>query len=257
MKGLEEIQMNDNSDLIQKLIDGFSLYTYMVPDDSIPTNRPLHSEGFYLPHIVITGNVFWAMSRTVHFISDQDSYGIAHFGYSNHPDGLFFSYHPSGSITFMSLKRYKSHTFIAKNNWNLIWDSKWNVKPNDHKIDQMLCRGSRFKIAMLDDENIWNIHPVDLPMYHINEGTFNIKTEYYDYPFIIRSTRDIDELVDANRTFFSTKPESNKDGLLRGNSPPFKAFYNLFDNGEYYNFYDIPRDSKQKYKILKVFCEKE
>ena len=110
---------------------------------------------------------------------------------------------------------------------------------------------------MLDDENIWNIHPVDLPMYHINEGTFNIKTEYFDYAFIIRSTRDIDELVDANRTFFSTKPESNKDGLLRGNSPPFKAFYNLFDNGEYYNFYDIPRDSKQKYKRLKVFCEKE
>ena len=157
----------------------------------------------------------------------------------------------------MSTKRYKRHEFIAKNNWNLIWDSEWKEKPDNHKIDQILCHGSRFKIAMLDDENIWNIHPVDLPMYHTNEGTFNIKTEYFDYAGTIRSTKDIKELVEANKMFFSTKPESNRDGTLSGKCAPFHAFYNLFDNGEYYNFYDIPRDSKQKYKILKVFCEKE
>ncbi|MFZ5994619.1 MAG: hypothetical protein ACOYU4_06510 [Thermodesulfobacteriota bacterium] len=250
--------MNSNDDLIQKLIDGYSLYTYMVPDDSIPTNRPLHCEGFYLPHIVITDNVLWAMGRTVHFAHTKDKRGLWHFCYTNHPNGLFFSYYPElHGITFMSTKRYKRHEFIVKDNWKLIWDSLWPEKPQDYRIDRLIEQGARFKIAMLDDENIWNIHPVDLPMYHINEGSFNLKTEYFAYVFMIRNVKEIDELTEAKKTFFSTKPESNEDGTLSGKCAPFHAFYNVFDNGEYYNFYDIPRGSRQRYKRLKIFCEKE
>jgi hypothetical protein len=252
------MQMNNNDDLIQKLIDGYSLYTYMVPDDSIPTNKPLHCEGFYLPHVLIKDDTFWGMARTVHVSHSKETFGFGHFAYTNHRSGLFLSYNPSTSnITFMSTKRYKRHEFIVKDNWKLIWDSAWNEKPQDYRIDRVIERGSCFKIAMLDDENIWNVHPVDLPMYHINEGSFNIKTEYFEYAFAIRSTKDIDELVEANKTFFSTKPESNSDGVLHGTCAPFHAFYNVFDNGEYYNFYDIPRGSRQRYKRLKIFCEKE
>ena len=48
-----------NSDaVIQKLIDGQSLYTHMIPDDSIPTNRPLHAEGFYLSHIIMVNHLY-------------------------------------------------------------------------------------------------------------------------------------------------------------------------------------------------------
>jgi len=252
------VNMTNNNDVIRKLIDGSALYTYMVPDDSIPTNRPLHCEGFYLPHIVITDNVFWAMGRTVHLAHTKDKRGLWHFCYTNHPHGLFFSYHPEVSgITFMSTKRYKKHKFIVKNNWELIWDSAWNEKPQDYRIDRLIKQGVCFKIAMLDDENIWNIHPVDLPMYHISEGTFNIKTEYFEYAFALRNAKGINKLIGENKTFFSTKPESNKEGTLIGTCAPFHAFYNLFDNGEYYNYYDIPRGSKQRYKRLKIFCEKE
>jgi hypothetical protein len=157
----------------------------------------------------------------------------------------------------MSLKRYKGHKFIVKDNWKLIWDSEWNEKPKNDRLGQWIEQGSRFRIAMLDSENIWNIHPVDLPMLHINEGTFNIKTEHFEYASAVRNTMDIDKLVEANKTFFSTKPESNKDGTLSVKCSPFQGFYNLFDNGEYYNFYDIPRGSTQRYKRLKIFCEKD
>lgn len=251
----------DNEQIIQKLINGQSLYSYMIPDGSLPTNRPLHSESFYLPNVVITNNVFWSMSRSVHLGHDKDGFGISHFCYTNHPDGLFFSYSPGfnmdGIITFMSIKRYKSHKFIVRDNWKLIWDSEWDEKHQNNRLDHWIERGLRFKIAMLDDENIWNIHPVDLPMFHINEGTFNIKTEYFDYASVIRDAKAIDNLTESYEMFFDKKPQSNKDGALSGNCSPFRAFYNLFDNGEYYNFYDIPRGSIKKYKKLKIFCEKE
>lgn len=249
--------MNNNDNLIQKMIDGYSLYTYMVPDDSIPTNRPLHCEGFYLPHVLIRDDTFWCMTRTVHVSYSKEMVGFVHFAYTNHRKGFFFSYNPSvSSIFFMSIKRYKRHEFIVKDNWKLIWDSVWPENPQGDRIDRLIEQGARFKIALLDDENIWNIHPVDLPMYHINEGSFNLKTENFEYAFIIRNAQEIDELTEANKTFFSTKPESNKDGTLKGKCLPFHAFYNVFDNGEYYNLYDIPRGSRQRYKRLRIFCEK-
>lgn len=125
----------------------------MVPDDSIPTNRPLHCEGFYLPHIVITDRVFWGMSRTVHYFRSQDRTGLWHFCYTNHHNGLFFSYYPKvRGITLMSLKRYKRHVFIVKDNWNMIWDSDSNEKLRNHRIDRLIERGVRFKIAMLDGD---------------------------------------------------------------------------------------------------------
>ncbi len=250
--------MNANDDLVQKLIDGCSLYTYMVPDDSIPTNRPLHCEGFFLAHVLITGGTFWGMTRSVHISDNNQRIGFGNFTYTNHRNGLFFSYNASMPlITFMSITRYKSHEFIVKDNWLLAWDSSWNEKPQGRTLDRLIERGGRFKIAMLDSEDIWNIHPVDLPMYHINEGTFNVKTEYFEYPFMIRNAREIDELTEKNKMFFRTKPKSNQDGTLNGTCAPFHAFYNLFDNGEYYNFYDIPRGSRQRYKRLKIFCEKD
>lgn len=250
----------DNEEIIQKLINGQSLYSYMIPDDSLPTNRPLHSESFYLPNVVITNNVFWGMSRSVHLSYDKDSFGISHFCYTNHPDGLFFSYSPglnmNGIITFMSIQRYKSHKFIVRDNWKLIWDSEWAEKHQNNRLDDWIELGLRFKIAMLDDENIWNIHPVDLPMHHINRGTFNIKTECFDYVSMIRDSEVFNNFIEHHKTFLDKKPDSNEEGAMSGNCQLFRAYYNLFDSGEYYNFYDIPRGTKQKYKRLKVFCEK-
>lgn len=248
-----------NEDIVQRLIDGHSLYSYMVPDDCLPTNRPLHSEGFHLPHIIITGDVFWGMSRAAHLIHDPGSIetGIGYFCYTNHPGGLFLSYNPGlNNVTFMSIKRYKAHTFIVKDNWELIWDSGWNEKDQNGSLDHWIKQGLRFKIAMLDGEGVWNIHPVDLPMFHINEGTFNIKTELFDYASILREPETIGSLTEDRRDFFNQKPDSNEGSALSGTCPAFRAYYNLFDNGEYYNFYDIPRGTTQRYKRLKVFCEK-
>ena len=126
-------------EVVQKLINGYSLYTYMVPDDSLPRNRPLHAEGFYLPHILITGDVFWGMSRSVHLLHWKNWFGILSFCYSNHPGGLFFSYNTElRDIVFMSLKRYKRHKFVLKDKWELIWDFESKEKYPVSRIDYLI-----------------------------------------------------------------------------------------------------------------------
>jgi hypothetical protein len=54
------------TDIINKVLDGCTLRTFMIPDPSIPSNSPEHLEGVELTHIVITGDLMWAKSDATH-----------------------------------------------------------------------------------------------------------------------------------------------------------------------------------------------
>jgi hypothetical protein len=250
--------MNEN-EMITKLIDGDSLYTYMVPDDRMPSNRPLHSEGFYLPHVLIKGDIFWGMSRPAHLGHVcGEGLGVSMFCYTNGFGGIFASYNPGMKrMHLMQPNRYKTHRFILKEEWNTIWDSELEEAYPNKAIHAAIKRGVSFKVAMLDVENIWNIHAVDLPVYYINTETFEIKTECIDYPAIAREIETINRLAEEYQAYFNSKPTCNEDGVLTISCNAFKSFYNLSCDGDYENVYDIPRGSRQRYKRLKVFCEKE
>ncbi|MFC1821086.1 hypothetical protein ACFL9T_00125 [Thermodesulfobacteriota bacterium] len=85
-----------------------------------------------------------------------------------------------------------------------------------------------------------------------------MKTELCQYPMILRMPEALRRFVECNKEFFGRKPKNNDDGtLLLNNAHPFVSYYNLSDDGSYYNFYDIPRGTTQEYKRLKIFCEKE
>ena len=256
--------MNDDQ-IIEKLINGYSLYTYMIPDDTIPTNRPLHAEGFYLPHGLLIGNMFWGMSRSVH-VADTVSQGTPslmwNFCYTNGFGGIFCSYSlRSKSVTFMQLSRYKSHEFIIKNNWELIWDSKFKETYPCSRLHDVIRSGVQLKVAMCDAEGIWNLHPVDLPLYSIDKERFRLKTEYFEYPTLFRTPQAVEYLIQRYNGYFNRKTKSNAEGggqlAMDCNSNYFACFYNLCSSGSYYNLYDIPRGTTQKYQRLKVFCEKE
>ncbi len=250
----------DDQEVIQKLIDGGSLYTYMVPDDSIPTNRPLHAEGFYLSNIVITKDVFWGMSRPGHLdhernrVISQSSF----FCYTNRFNGIFFNYNPREEVmSLMPLNHYKSHEFIVKDNWELIWDSSRKESYPINDFRNLVQSGSRFKIALLDHEVIWNIHPVDLPMCHLNEEILVMKTELFPYPEIIRRPKIMHGVVKEYESFFKSKPSSKEEEAIRVRCNSFRAFYSVVSDGTYYNYYDIPKGSKHEYMRLKIFCRKQ
>src|SRR3990167_3019389 len=105
----DEDQMSNN-DIIDKLLDGASLRTFMIPDSSIPSNYPEHIESYDLPHVIINGGYFWGKSETAHLTPQLR---VAAFCYTN-IDNIFCSYNPMiHKVYFMSKARYKMHR------WNL------------------------------------------------------------------------------------------------------------------------------------------
>ena len=164
-----EMKTLTDKEIIKKLLNGASLRTFMIPDESIPSNYPEHIETYDLPHIIINGEYFWGKSETTHLIHTLGSRdaGVTSFCYTN-IGNIFCSYNPKTSgVMFMNKRRYRAHRWYLNDNFRMIWDSE--MDNSTEVIRQEIESCSKFKIAMLDSEDIWNIHPVDLPMYY----TFN------------------------------------------------------------------------------------
>src|SRR5579884_1181376 len=101
-----------------------------------------------------------------------------------------------------------------------------------------------------------NIHPVDLPMYYSKEGVFELKTAADRYPTFFRYPSQTGELLQRYPDFFDHRPEDNEAGFIRlSECPQFFSFYSVRSDGRYYNFFDIPRKTTQRYKRLKVFAD--
>lgn len=258
------------SPVIERLINGASLRTLMVPDDSIPGNHPEHVETYDLPHIIIKGDQFWGNSGTSHLFHSEKggpSEKIS-FSYPN-MGNCFCSFTPSKNLVMMmSQSRYKKHEWRLRDNYRLVWDSAFDRSTKSILSEIESC--SKFKIAMLDSENIWNIHPVDLPMYYHSEEQFELKTVMDEYPLFIRDIEMVKEGIrlaypDHYKSYFAfvdsvEGPTISNEEIRRLNlgfeTPKFPCFYSLRGDGSYYNFFDIQRDTTQNYLRLKVFVDR-
>lgn len=245
-----------DKEIIEKLIDGASLRTYMVPDDAIPSNSPEHIETYNLPHVVIQGDCFFGKTETAHVAYEpgQPPHPAMSFCYTN-IGHLFCSYTPnSGAGMYMSKMRYKAHRWVLKEDCRLVWDS--DTARSTEPIKTAIESCARFKMALLDVEGIWNIHPVDLPMLYPLSMTFELKTVMDVYPQNFRNMEQIAALHQQRRDFFQTRPASSKEGGLYFETGGFPTFYAIQSDGSYRSYYDIARDSTQKYLRLRVFADK-
>lgn len=242
--------------IVQRLLDGASLRTFMIPDDAMASNRPEHIETYDLPHVFINGDSFWGKSETTHLghALGSGKTGEVAFAYTN-IGPLFCSYNPfTRGARLMSKKRYKKHEWVLRDHFRLVWDSEKGGATGE--IKREIEAASKFKIALLDSEEIWNIHPVDLPMYYSKEGVFEFKTVDDQYPTFFRYPSQTGELLRRYHDFFNHRPEDDESGFIRlGDCPQFYSFYSIRSDGSYYNFFDIPRNTVQRYKRLKVFAD--
>jgi hypothetical protein len=104
------------TEIIDKVLDGCTLRTFMIPDPAIPSNSPEHLEGVELTHIIITGDLMWAKTDATHLYHTLGSllHDLHAWCYSS-PIDLFGSYTPKASKLFLMFKsRYKKHVFITK-----------------------------------------------------------------------------------------------------------------------------------------------
>jgi hypothetical protein len=254
-----------DKEIIRKLLDGGSLRTLMIPDPSLPSNRPEHIESYDLPHVVVLGDTFWGKSESVHLLHTPDDASqtipssdprrnLLAFCYTN-VGKIFCSYAPELlRVSIFPKERYKKHVWQVRENYRLIWDSENDSKTNIVKDE--INATSKFKIAMLDAEDIWNIHPIDLPMYESETGTFHLKTSADLYPWMFRNPEHLEAVVADYQTVIGKTGDDGGAPIGQVEDQGFSTFYSLCSDGTYYNFYDISRSTRNRYKRLKVFSDR-
>jgi hypothetical protein len=147
----------------------------------------------------------------------------------------------------------------------LIWDFDENQSTDIVRKEIEL--GSKFKIAMLDAEDIWNVHTVDLPMYELETGLFKLNTVLDFYPLLFRHQNSVEHLAGIfkdiaegspewiGRTVEGRRIEDEREVTAQIEAKSFPTFYSLYSDGTYYNYFDVRRSTTQKYKKLKVFTD--
>ena len=242
----------ENEEIIGKILDGYSLRTFMVPDPIMPQNAPQHAETLDLPHVVINGQDFWAKSETRHlYIADDTPFSNVSFCYTS-TDDLFCSYGSDieAGLFVMPKSRYKIHEWRLRQIYRPLWDSD-EATPASVVGDE-IGRGSKFTITMLDSEDIWNVHPVDLPMYYAGTGAFELKTANDQYPQVFRNPDTFRKRIMEDEGVRNLWSEGK---AAASKAPGFSTFYRLSSDGTYVNYFDIRRSSQHEYKRLKVFSD--
>jgi len=237
------------------LLSGYSLRTFMMPDSAIPSNNPEHVECYRLPHVLIFDDQFWGKTETAHISCGEQhlSETPCAFCYTSFGQ-LFFSYNPSinGGV-LMSKRRYKQHDWVLKADYRLVWDSDGDA--DGCVIRDEISKAAALKVALLDSEGVWHIHPVDLPMFFPDSGQFVLKSVSDAYPgdFKVRST--IEALYEQLYDYFEKKPDSNADGCMNFQCQAYSTFYNIHSDGTYSHYDDIRSGVKRTYQRLKIFSD--
>ena len=237
-----------DEELVQGILEGCSLRTFMVPDPAMPNNYPSHIESYDLPHVIINGAHFWGKTEYghLHHVPGDEPLGLNAFCYTNAAEIFCAIRSDNGLVALMRKDRYKTHEWKLVRNHKLVWDSGGDqpVEAVAEEIEAV----AKFRIALLDSEGIWNVHPVDLPMYEKDSGRFQLKTVRDSYPMLFRSGALPEHVI-------AKIQEIGRDTAIILDSRLFECFYSVFSDGTYYNFYDIQRNTSKSYERLMVYTD--
>ena len=241
----------NNHKLKEAIISGNTLGSLMMPDDSIPTNSPLHLESFTFPHVIITDNYFISLSNEI-FIE-----GLRHnFYYSNFKNifGTINLDHDEfiSPFSIMSKNRYKSFEWVLTES-TLLFDSESKINDYDF-IRKIIKQKHQLYALFLDQENIWNFHKIILPQIEVKDDHFLMQTLPCVYPESFRYEKEFGQYI--SNYYTNSLASEDHNTKLSGLSKAIKyvAFYHIENDGNYKNYYDVLRkNTKQKYKHLKIF----
>jgi hypothetical protein len=245
--------------IIEELLNGASLACIMTPDETIPGNEPLHDESLDLQHVIIKGKYFWGMTHHGYFAVNAPS---GNFFYFSNFKKLFGTFAPDAAMRDLSSncnisthKRYKKFKFITRHRFKQIWDSegeqdfgavRWAVK-----------EAVPLRVAFLDGEDVWNLHPVMLAQVEKEADHFVLQTHLAIYPVFFRNQEELVNSWDNIKPYVDD-PDVYKKGVMAIKSRFWIGAYHISDNGTHKSSYDLMRgNTTNKHKRLMVFTEIE
>ena len=165
--------MNADREIIEKLLNGWTLKTLMEPDPEIITNGPAHLENLTLKIVFVKDGHFWGHTLHQHlnimgdYFVPEECVAIVSFLYSNIGNKKYFSIIAeriaeriyTQSIGYCS--RYKSHKWVLLDDYEEIFDlSDPNAKT---QVRDAILNGDDFKCALLDEKDYWHICTIHRP----------------------------------------------------------------------------------------------
>ncbi len=171
--------MNTNEtdkDIIEKLLNGWTLKTLMEPDSSIETNGLAHLENLTLRNIIVKDNIFWGYTSHHHLsISSTDyflqggAFRIISFLYSNFGGKRFLSTVSEEMNTheyfqgMLSLSRYKFHHWILVNDHEEIFSSM--AQSSKALAQDAIRNNEELKCAFRKSTGHWYICNIHIPYF--------------------------------------------------------------------------------------------
>lgn len=246
--------MRSSLDIINTILDGYTISSVMVPDPTLPSNQPAHDETYRFQHVFMDGERFWVQTNCAHRGVRNNSYhkATSSFFYSEGYKEQMMTYAAETNTLILGSipARYAEFSWRLRSDYEQVWHSS---QPEEvGKIRTAIKRGERFKVALLDEDGFWSVHPVDLINIEQDSPLFSVRTEVTNVPGFLPVKSSLLEAMESvcNARAF---PEQ----MLQIEATPVPIYYFCLSDGTYYNYFDEVRSLFRNYGEMRLFATHE
>jgi hypothetical protein len=177
----------EDKEMIERLLDGWTLKTLMEPDSAITSNGGFHLENLALKAVIVKGEIFWGYTLHHHLgISSTDYFLngpplIYSFLYTNFSRKRFFSFLTTNLAgqdagqRLAPITRYHSHRWVMMRDYEKIFDSA--EKTGKEAVIAAIAGNDDLKCAFLGASGYWHIGDIHIPYYVYDTGKIYLQTE--------------------------------------------------------------------------------
>ena len=261
--------MKTDAEIIDAILSGASLRLVLHPRTKVQIDFPDMYEAFDLRHVILRGQRFFAKTANCHAIpvnfSTYDMATAYSYAYSNHYSYVVNSSQQAGTVRIYNKNVYESLQFVPVENFELIWEAGANE--NIKTVEDAVSTGRPLKIALLDTEGYWNVHPIHMSSFYIDQGYFELFTDQDAVPVFLHNEDDLEmlekqmkqRLKEAVKEYSprNLREVFDKAGFQFENPEFYSTFYTARSDGSYLRGSTVlKQEEKHQYVALKVFADK-